>query len=289
MKLTLAPLAFYWSKDSIFKFYQNAATSEFDVIYLGETVCSKRRQLRLEDWLKIAEFLIEAGKTVVLSSLTLLASKSEQAQLKKLTSQTNFEIEANDYSAVQLLSEENRGFIAGPTLNIYSQAAIKVYQRLGMRRWIAPYEASGAQITTLANTIDSTIETELFVYGHIPLAWAARCFTARHENVSKDECEIVCKHFPKGIDIQSQEHQALFILNGVQTLSATVINYLSVMDEIMRSNVSYLRLSAHDDSVFEMASQFRKKLRGERLDTIASDQSCNGFWFNQSGIEQVNV
>jgi collagenase-like PrtC family protease len=39
-----------------------------DIVYLGETICSKRNQVRFEDWLAIAERLEAAGKEVVLST-----------------------------------------------------------------------------------------------------------------------------------------------------------------------------------------------------------------------------
>lgn len=45
MKLSLGPLLFYWDKRQIFDFYAEMASQPLDVIYLGETVCAKRRAL----------------------------------------------------------------------------------------------------------------------------------------------------------------------------------------------------------------------------------------------------
>lgn len=50
MKLSLGPLLFYWDKRQIFDFYAEMASQPLDVIYLGETVCAKRRALSLNDW-----------------------------------------------------------------------------------------------------------------------------------------------------------------------------------------------------------------------------------------------
>lgn len=41
MKYSLGPVLYYWSKETLEAFYQQAATSSADVIYLGEAVCSK--------------------------------------------------------------------------------------------------------------------------------------------------------------------------------------------------------------------------------------------------------
>lgn len=43
MKYSLGPVLWYWPKETLEDFYQQAAASSADVIYLGEAVCSKRR------------------------------------------------------------------------------------------------------------------------------------------------------------------------------------------------------------------------------------------------------
>src|SRR3546814_4678787 len=40
------------------------------------------------------------------------------------------------------------------------------------------------------------METEVFAYGRMPLAFSARCFTARHRNIPKDNCQYVCMDHP---------------------------------------------------------------------------------------------
>ncbi len=42
MKYSLGPVLWYWPKETLEDFYQQAAASSADVIYLGEAVCSKR-------------------------------------------------------------------------------------------------------------------------------------------------------------------------------------------------------------------------------------------------------
>jgi collagenase-like PrtC family protease len=43
------------------------------------------------------------------------------------------------------------------------------------------------------------METEVFAYGRLPLAFSARCFTARHFNLQKDTCEFRCLEFADGM------------------------------------------------------------------------------------------
>ena len=62
MQFSLGPVLYFWPKAQMLAFYRQAADSAVDIVYLGETVCSKRRELKLEDYLKLAHMLREAGK-----------------------------------------------------------------------------------------------------------------------------------------------------------------------------------------------------------------------------------
>ena len=63
MKLSLGPIQHFWDRDRVFDFYARMAEAPVDIVYLGETVCSKRRALRLPDWLTITARLANAGKS----------------------------------------------------------------------------------------------------------------------------------------------------------------------------------------------------------------------------------
>ena len=43
------------AEETLEDFYQQAAVSQADVIYLGEAVCSKRRATKVGDWLDMAK------------------------------------------------------------------------------------------------------------------------------------------------------------------------------------------------------------------------------------------
>lgn len=69
MQLSLGPLRYFWARDRTLAFYREAATWPLDRIHLGETVCSKRRELGTRDWIALAEQLAASGKQIVLSTL----------------------------------------------------------------------------------------------------------------------------------------------------------------------------------------------------------------------------
>ena len=101
MKIALGPLLYYWQRDTVLSFYSAMAATPIDVVYLGETVCSRRHELRLADWLDIAVRLRDAGKEVVLSSQVLLESGADVGTMHKITDNGDFLVEANDMGAVR--------------------------------------------------------------------------------------------------------------------------------------------------------------------------------------------
>ena len=57
LKLSLGAIQYYWPKQTVFAWYDRIADTDADIIYLGETVCARRHELRLADWLAIADNL----------------------------------------------------------------------------------------------------------------------------------------------------------------------------------------------------------------------------------------
>jgi len=191
----------------MFDFYQSVAESPVDIVYLGETVCAKRKLLRRNDWLTLAQQLQDAGKEVVLSSMTLIEATSDLAALKTLCSNEQFSVEANDMAAVQLL--RGQSFITGPAINIYNPHSLQVLIKQGLKRWVLPVELSKQTLADMQKEKPDHIETEVFVYGRLPLAYSARCFTARAHNLAKDDCQYRCLDDPDGLLLSTQEKEKL--------------------------------------------------------------------------------
>ena len=134
MKLSIGPILYFWPRKDVLGFYQAAAESAAEVVYLGEAVCSKRREIKPEDWFAIGRELKESGKEVVLSTLTLVEAASESAAVRRLCDNEDFMVEANDATAIQFLSSAGRPFATGPSVNIYNHRTLSLLARLGLKR-----------------------------------------------------------------------------------------------------------------------------------------------------------
>ena len=289
MKYALGPLLYFWSKENIESFYQKAINSETDIIYLGESVCSKRREMRPKDWFSIAKEISDSGKQVVLSTMALLEAPSEVNVMKKYIDNGDFIIEANDVSAIQLASESKIPFVVGPAINCYNAQTLNLFLKQGMTRWCMPVELSREWLQNVLMQCDDLgikgkFETEVFSYGYLPLAYSARCFTARAENKPKDECETCCIKYPNGITVNSQEGQEVFTLNGIQTQSGycyNLINDLPSMNEL----VDVVRLSPLSVETFSEVSKFKANESGTEKFTLKDARHCNGYWHNIAGLD----
>lgn len=296
MQLSLGPIFYYWPRQQVEDFYHQALASPADIVYLGETVCPKRREVHPSEWLEMAAPLAEAGKQVVLSTLALIESRADLATLRKLCDQSGCLMEANDMAAVELLSERNLPFVAGPSINIYNSASLRVLQQTGMMRWVMPVELSRHTLQGILEEVQQfgfaqQVQTEIFSYGHLPLAYSARCFTARNRNLPKDDCQLSCLDYPDGIPVHTRENTSLFTLNGIQTLSGDIHNLLAEYHDMAAIGVDILRISPNSSNTFQVLAQFDRIRRGETLSNqlIASDQEaatfCNGYWYGKPGMD----
>ncbi|MBD0784820.1 U32 family peptidase [Vibrio sp. Y2-5] len=292
MKYALGPLLYFWPKQDVEKFYQQAKESSADIIYLGETVCSKRREMKPQHWFDIAKELSSAGKQVVLSTMALFEAPSEINVLKKYIDNGDFAIEANDVSAIQMAHEKGIPFIVGPAVNTYNAYALQIFLKQGMTRWCMPVELSRDWLNNVLLQcekigIRNQFEVEVFSHGYLPLAYSARCFTARAENRAKDECETCCIKYPTGIQVSSQEGQSVFNLNGIQTQSGYCYNLMNDLPS-MEGLVDVVRLSPLGVETFQHLNKFKQNEHG-RHPTQLENQQCNGYWHQLAGLEVKNI
>jgi len=139
------------------------------------------------------------------------------------------------------------------------------------------------------------IETEVFAFGRLPLAFSARCFTARHYNLSKDDCQYRCLEHPDGMPLATREGQPFLALNGLQTQSAQVYDLSRALPQMRELGVDVVRLSAQSAHMNGIIDAYHRALEGglsgSDLDAaLASHRPadhCDGYWYGKPGIEHL--
>lgn len=289
-RLSLGPILYYWSREDTLEFYRQIADSPVDIVYLGETVCSKRNLMRTDDWFDLAERLTAAGKEVVLSTLALLEAESELKRLRRICGNEHYLVEANDMGAVQLL--RGRPFVAGHSVNIYNERTLRLLAGEGLKRWVFPLELSAGTLADMQSARPAGVETEVLVYGRLPLAYSARCFTARAHNLPKDDCQYRCLDYPDGLTLSAQDDTRFLALNGIQTQSAQTCNLISELESMRELGVDVVRISPQSRGSGKIIDLFHRCIEGgmepeegrQSLERLMPVGACNGYWHGEAGM-----
>jgi collagenase-like PrtC family protease len=294
MKLALGPLLYYWPRAAVLRFYEEIAAAPVDTVYLGEVVCSRRHEVAFEDWLAIGERLAAAGKEVVLSAQALTESEGDLKLVRRATANGRFRVEANDWGAARLLAGAGAGgWVAGPHLNVYNPQTLAIVTELGATRWVAPAEATREMVAGMLARRPEGLEAEVFGYGRMPLAFSARCFTARRMNRQKEDCGYACIDFPDGMVLDTREGKPFLAANGVQTLSAGVYCLVEELSALREAGAGLLRISPQSRDTPQVLRVLRAACDGglstydarKALAAFSPGRLWNGFWHGRPGME----
>lgn len=267
LELTIGPLQYWWPRAAMLDFYAEMADSPVRTIVLGEVVCSRRNEFKTDDWLALARELAGAGKTVVLATQALVMSEAELRTVRRIAEQDEFAVEAGDASALRMLARSARHpFVLGPHINIYNRAALIEHAALGAGRWVAPLELALDALAHINPPADpvagpaGAVRTEVFGFGRMPLAFSARCFTARHHHLNKDACEFRCRDDADGLLLRSSEGQPFLVLNGIQTQSAALHCLIDQAAALREAGATSVRLSPCATGFVRVVHLFDKAL-----------------------------
>jgi collagenase-like PrtC family protease len=295
VRLSLGPIQYHWPREKMLDFYRVIESTSVDIVYLGETVCSKRRSFRYLDWIAVADRLQAAGKEVVLSTLALVEANSELGYVRKLCNNGKFTVEANDMSAVQMLAGKTR-FIGGATLNIYNPGTMSKLVDLGLTRWVMPVELSKSVLAGFQKEMPVAIESEVFAWGRLPIAYSARCYTARAHEVSKDDCANCCVDYEDGLMLSTREDESFLVINGIQTQSASVQCLIHESND-PATGPDILRISPQSENTEHVISLFHQARSGSlkvaeaayRLERLSPAGLCDGYWYGEAGMAACGV
>jgi collagenase-like PrtC family protease len=289
-QIAVGPLLYYWPRQHTLDFYAELADSAADILYVGETVCSRRHELRAGDWLDLARDLRATGKTVVLSGRTLIETGAEALALKKLCAQEDFMIEAGEVGALRHLG--GRPFVAGPHVNAYHGGTLHWLASLGAIRFVAPLEMDGNTLARLLEERPAGLAAEVLVWGRMSLAFSARCFTARHFRLKKDECGFRCIEHPDGLDMRTRESNEFLSINGIQVQSAACLDLLAQARELASMGVEVMRVNPQSAGTLDAIAALDAIRAGGVPGAVtppAGMGRCNGYYYGRSGIELLET
>ncbi|MBD3646150.1 MAG: hypothetical protein HUJ31_01595 [Pseudomonadales bacterium] len=131
------------------------------------------------------------------------------------------------------------------------------------------------------------------VFGLLPLAFSARCFSARAARRPKDDCGFVCGNDAGGKTVMTQNHDPFLVLNGIQVQSAATQNLLFHADEIAGLGVDIARISPQDEGMKDIIETVHGIFDGSvdrksglaTIDKYQAFGGCDGYWHKTAGMD----
>lgn len=302
VRLILGPLLYNWPAGQRLDFYRAiAADDTYDAVVLGEVVCAKRSPFVSDATLEAAQFLAQAGKEVVFSTLALPVTPRERAELADICGMAGdgVAVEANEAGALYLL--DGRPHRVGPYFNIYNADTLRVLARRGATSVCLPWELEMSSVEAITGAgRDLGLTVEVPVFGSIPLAISARCAHARAHGLAKDGCQYVCGQDAEGMAVGTLDGQTFLRVNGTQTLSDAVLVLAEEIPALVAAGVGALRITPEGVDMVAVGRVYRDLLNGvadgataeAKLRALLGDRrAANGYLHGAAGAgwERMNA
>ena len=289
MKLTLGPVLYNWKPEEWRDFYFRIADeAPIDSVVVGEVVCSKRAPFIADHMPAVIERLAASGKEVVLGSLMLMSLARERNAMAELAADNSFIMEVNDLSCLGMIGD--RPHAIGPFVNIYNESTATYFASHGAKRICLPPELPMTAIRAIAGALPD-VTVEVFGFGRAPLAISARCYHARLNKLSKDNCKFVCEQDPDGLAVMTLDNEPFLAMNGVQTLSYACTSVINEIGDLAKAGVRSLRLSPQQCDMVAVIKLYRDVIDGKKTPAEASAALAglysvpvaNGFLYAKPG------
>lgn len=295
-KLTIGPILFHWAAEKKKDFYFRIADeAPVDTVYIGEVVCSKRAPFFEGYYDEISQRLKRGGKRVVFSSLAEVMIIRERKMTEGLCNLDDFEVEANDASALYHL--RGRSHRVGQYFNIYNEETLTHLVKNGATHISLPAELSADSLSVLGKQSDSLgIDLEVQVYGRVGLALSARCYHARAHGRIKDNCQFVCEEDSDGMVLKTIDNVDFLCVNGVQTLSYKFLNLIQEIQSMYAMGIKFFRLSPHTGDMIRIISIYddvlAKRCEPSKALKMLSEVDINipysnGFFYHTEGHKWI--
>jgi collagenase-like PrtC family protease len=176
---------------------------------------------------------------------------------------------------------------------VYNPQTLALVAELGATRWVAPVEATRELVAGMLGERPAGMQAEVFGFGRMPLAFSARCFTARRFDRQKEDCGYACLEFPDGMALGTREGKPFLAVNGIQTLSAGAYCLVEELAALRGAGVTLLRVSPQSKNTVDILFALRAACDGQlssfdarkALAALAPGALWNGFWHGRPGME----
>lgn len=84
--------------------------------------------------------------------------------------------------------------------------------------------------------------------------------------------------------MNSREGEQVFVLNGIQTMSAYQYNLINEVTQLADMGVDIVRISSDSEQAFTQLDKFKLQLQTPTKHLLDTQNECNGFWYKIAGM-----